>query len=119
MAIPEEDPQVVADAKSQEVIESARTHAEAVEEARKRQLEAAIISSRGETLDIFTRAMREVLSTGEEGTKVLLLQKIPLLCADILVIKADMRWIKWFVTGIAGGIGAIVLAILIMKSNGG
>lgn len=28
-------------------------------------------------------------------------------------IKADIRWLKWFVMGIAGGMGAIVVALII------
>lgn len=43
---------------------------------------------------IVTTAMKEVLTQGDEGTKRLLIQKIPLLCTDVMTIKNDIRDIK-------------------------
>lgn len=56
--------------------------------------------------------MRKVLTEGDEGTKRLLIQKIPLLCADILKMKVDLVWIKWLLMGVVGGIGLLALATL-------
>lgn len=84
------DTETIATVASEEAIKAATAHAEAIETARKNQLEASVIASRQETKDIFVHAMREVLSTGEEGTKTLLLQKIPLLCTDMLTMKSSL-----------------------------
>lgn len=98
---------------SAQAVEAAAAHAEAVETARKSQLESAILSNRDETLKIFTHAMREVLTTGDEGTKALLIQKIPLLCTDILRIKGDLFWIRWLLTGLIAGVGLFAVSVLI------
>lgn len=100
------------DIASVEAVAAAASHAEAVENARKSQLESAILSNRDETLKIFTHAMREVLTTGEEGTKALLIQKIPLLCTDILKIKGDLFWIKWLLCGLVSGVGLLSISLL-------
>lgn len=97
---------------SAQAVEAAASHAQAVEEARKAQLDSAIISNRDETLKIFTHAMREVLTTGDEGTKALLIQKIPLLCTDILRIKGDLFWIKWLLCGLVSGVGLLSISLL-------
>lgn len=101
------------DIASVQAVDAAAAHAEAIEFARKSQLESAIISNREETLKIFTHAMREVLSTGDEGSKSLLIQKIPLLCTDILKIKGDLFWIKWLLMGMCGGLGLFAVSVLI------
>lgn len=101
------------DIASAQAVEAATAHAEAVETSHKAQLESAILSNRDETLKIFTHAMREVLSTGEEGTKALLIQKIPLLCTDILKIKGDLFWIKWLLMGMCAGLGLFTVSVLI------
>ncbi len=111
-------PSTIAEVKSQEVIKSAEQHAIAIEEARKEQFEAFQISTREETLHIFTKAMKDILTQGEEGTKLLLIQKIPLLCTDVMTIKADIRWIKWLVTGVAGIIAASIISSLVMRLVG-
>lgn len=79
---------------SEEAIQAAAAHAEAVEVARKAQLESAAAFNIEATKDVFVAAMREVLSTGHEGTKTLLLQKIPLLCTDMLTMKNDLSAMK-------------------------
>lgn len=107
------DDSYTADEKSSAVIESATLHAEAVESARKAQAEKAMMVAREETKNIFVHAMREVLTTGDEGTKALLIQKIPLLCTDILKIKGDLVWIKWICMGMATGIGVFGVSILV------
>lgn len=101
------------DIASTHAIDAAAAHAEAVEISRKAQLDSAIISNRDETLKIFTHAMREVLTTGDEGTKALLIQKIPLLCTDILRIKGDLFWIKWLLMGMCGGLGIFAVSVLV------
>lgn len=66
---------------------------------------------------------KEILTEGDEGTKKLLIQKIPLLCTDIMSLKAaiddiksaiernnaDMRWLKWIGTGFVGVGGLLAL----------
>lgn len=98
---------------SNQAIDAATAHAEAVEIARKSQVDSAILSNREETLKIFTHAMREVLTAGDEGTKALLIQKIPLLCTDILRIKGDLFWIKWLLMGMCGGLGLFAVSVLV------
>lgn len=81
-------------------------NAVAVAEEAKQKAQAAQMHT------VVTSALQEVLTQGDEGTKRLLIQKIPLLCSDILKIKGDLVWIKWFIMGIAGGIGLLVIEIL-------
>lgn len=107
-----DEAQVLADSHSAEAINAAKNAAEAVEKARQSQFEAAVLSQREETKQVFIHAMREVLSTGEEGTKVLLLQKIPLLCTDMLVMKGDIQVIKQVGKYILLGIGSLFLTLL-------
>lgn len=102
----------IADTSSEDAVKAAAAHAQAVEDARRAQLESAIFSSREETKQIFAQAMREVLSTGDEGTKTLLLQKIPLLCTDILTMKADMSLLKELAKYILLGIGTLFLTLV-------
>lgn len=97
---------------SADAVAAATEHAQAIEIARKAQLDEAVQAHKEETLQIFTKAMRAVLTQGDEGTKSLLIQKIPLLCTDILSIKSDIRWIKWIGSGIVAGIGLIALKAL-------
>jgi len=56
--------------------------------------------------------MQEVLSTGDEGTKRLLIQKIPLLCTDILTMKSDLKLIKKVGGWILLGIGSLFLTLV-------
>lgn len=114
-----EDTSVLSDAHSQEAINAQAEAAKAIERARESQLTAAIKANREETLQIFVHAMREVLTQGDEGTKALLIQKIPLLCTDMLTMKNDIRdiksdnkWQKWLLMGICGGIGLLALKML-------
>ncbi len=62
-------------------------------------------------------AFRKVLSEGEtgdisNGRRAILIKRIPIICLDIMQIKGDMKWIKWLVMGIAGGIGLLAIAFL-------
>jgi hypothetical protein len=64
------------------------------------------------TLGIFVKAMREVLTEGDEGTKALLIKKIPLLCTDILIIKGDISLIKKLGGYILLGVGSLFLTLV-------
>lgn len=97
---------------SEEVVKAAAAHAEAIETARQVQVEQAMTMTREETKNIFIHAMREILTTGDEGTKVLLLQKIPLLCADMLVMKSDISTIKKIGGYILMGIGTLFITLV-------
>jgi hypothetical protein len=101
------------------IAEAANAAANA-EEARQKAFKATSQSQREETKDIFVHAMREVLTEGDEGTKTLLLQKIPLLCIDMLVMKGDVReiktnlkWVMWLVMGGVAGVCGIAVMLLI------
>ena len=101
--------------KSAVAVEMATQAASAVEESRSATMQV----HQQETLNIFTQAMRQVLTEGDEATKKLLIQKIPLLCTDILTMKGDIRdirndakWQKWLLMGIVGGIGLLVISFL-------
>jgi hypothetical protein len=91
-----------------EAVNSAAIHEEAQAKARSADMHAVI-----------TTALQEVLTQGDEGTKRLLIQKIPLLCTDVMTIKGDIRdvkndikWIKYFGTAILIGIGYLALKSL-------
>lgn len=85
---------ITAQEHSDEAVVSATVHAEAVEKARSSQIQEAIEQQREDMFEVFKQGMRELLTEGDEGTKTLLLQKIPLLCTDIIVIKKDIGWIR-------------------------
>lgn len=104
---------ILAESQSAEAVNAAAVHAEAVEKSRKAQLDSAIVSHREETLSLFKGALRDILSEGNEGTKMLLIQKIPLLCADIITIRGDITWIKWI-----NGIGVSLLAAIGLPVSG-
>lgn len=66
---------------------------------------------------LMAAAFRRVLSEGEgtEGgdmRRAILIKRIPIICNDVLTIKADLRWIKWLLMGVCGGIGLLVIAFL-------
>lgn len=107
-----DDPQTHSDAQSVAVIDAATIHATAIEESRKAQLDAVVEAHKNETKEMFVRAMREVLTQGDEGTKSLLIQKIPLLCADIMKMKGDLFWIKWLLMGMVAGVGLLTVSLL-------
>jgi|GEM_PF-5456295 len=85
---------------------------EALELAHSSQLTELLKTHQQETLKVFTQAMQEVLSTGDEGTKRLLIQKIPLLCTDILTMKSDLKLIKKVGGWILLGIGSLFLTLV-------
>lgn len=71
------------------------------------------------SIEQIAAAFRRVLSEGEgtgdvtgENRRTILIKRIPIICNDILEIKGDMKWIKWLVMGVAGGIGLLALAFL-------
>jgi hypothetical protein len=67
------------------------------------------------TTEQIAEAFRKVLSEGEgatENRRAILIKRIPIICNDILTIKGDLRWIKWLVMAICGGIGLLVIAFL-------
>jgi len=66
-------------------------------------------------VELFAEAFRKVLSEGEAGNeaqRAVLIKRIPIICNDIIEMKLDLKWIKWLVMGIAGGIGVLALAFL-------
>lgn len=95
-----------------EATQSAAEHAALTEEARSAQLADALRFQDERMSKLMIDTIRQVLTEGDEGTKKLLIQKIPLLCVDVLKIKSDIQWIKWFILGIAGGIGGLVILFL-------
>jgi hypothetical protein len=92
-----EDPQVLAESLRTEVVQIAAVHEEAQAKARAADMHSVV-----------TAALKEVLTQGDEGTKRLLIQKIPLLCTDVMTMKNDLRdikndgkWTKWIMSGFA------------------
>lgn len=66
-------------------------------------------------VETMASAFRQVLSEGaasDEGSRAILIKRIPIICNDILTMKSDLRWIRWLVVGIAGGIGILALKAL-------
>ena len=61
---------------------------------------------------VVTAALKEVLTQGDEGTKRLLIQKIPLLCTDIMKIKDDIAFIKKIGGYILLGIGTLFVTVI-------
>lgn len=67
------------------------------------------------SVEQMAEAFRRVLGEDETGNRAILVKRIPIICQDILQIKADMTWIKYLVMGVAGCIGTLAMAY-IMKS---
>lgn len=97
-----DEPEVLAESLRAEAANAAAVHEEAQSKARSADMHAVV-----------TNAIREVLTEGDEGTKRLLIQKIPILCADIMKMKGDLVWIKWLLMGLVSGIGLIIVGIVI------
>ncbi len=62
-------------------------------------------------------AFRKVLGEDEHtnNQRAILIKRIPIICQDVLTIKADLRWIRWFIMGIAGGIGLLIIMVIANK----
>lgn len=104
---------IIAQAQSAEAIQAQAVAAEAIERARMAQVEAAMKKNQAETTEMIFNGLRRVLTEGEEGTKMLLLKKVPLLCTDMLKMKSDLQWIKWLLMGMVGGVGVLTIALLV------
>lgn len=39
--------------------------------------------------------------------------QIPLICNKIVRIQSDLRWMKWLLTGVVGGVGYIAVELII------
>ncbi len=86
---------------SKEAVHAVKNAQQAVELARSIQLEEHL------SVEKMAEAFRRVLSDGVDGKqRVILLKRIPIICNDILQIKADLGWIKW----IAMAVGGLVIA---------
>lgn len=96
-----DDSKILAESLSAEAAQAAAVHAEATEKARTAQMHSVVIS-----------ALKEILTQGDEGTKRLLIQKIPLLCTDIMRMKDDITLIKKIGGWILLGIGTLFLTLV-------
>lgn len=103
---------ILAESLTAESANAAAVHEEAKMKAIGAQIDSAVKANQDNLLDTFAEAMRKVLTSGDEGTKALLIQKIPLLCTDIMKMKGDLVWIKWLLMGLIGGIGLLTIALL-------
>ena len=95
--------------KSTEVVESAAKHAETIENARIAQMKSA-----------FNDSMEEYFGHGNNRKRFIDVERIPFICEDIRKIHSDVetmrndaKWLKWLLTGIVGGIGALAMAYLL------
>jgi hypothetical protein len=95
-----------------EASQSAAEMAALTEEARAEQLKSALHFQDERIAQVILSTMRKVLTEGDEGTKMLLIQKIPLLCRDLLLMKADLTWIKYLLLAVLGGVGTLAIAYL-------
>ena len=106
----------------QPIIEAAQVIAaghEDLERAHTAQLESLLKTNQKETHMNLVNAIREVLTTGDEGTKKLLIQKIPLLCTDILTMKGDIVLIKSigkYILIAMGGLFVTLIGNLLLKN---
>lgn len=106
------------EAKIAEAANAAATASEASSNATQVQLESLLKTNQQETYSNLVRAIREVLTTGDEGTKKLLIQKIPLLCTDILTMKGDIVLIKSigkYILIAMGGLFVTLIGNLLLK----
>lgn len=104
------------DEQSKEAIHAAKNAAQAVEIARKEQLESAIRYNDERTVKLFQEALREVFGpTSPHDTEEMhvLLPKIPLLCLTVekqgdtmKEIKEDIKWATRII------LGAVIMAAM-------
>jgi hypothetical protein len=66
-------------------------------------------------IEQMAEAFRKVLGEGTEGDRAILIKRIPIICNDILEIKADMRWVKWISMGLAAMLVSFTLASIVTK----
>lgn len=69
-----------------------------------------------EQVELMANAFRRVLSEGgpeNEGERAILIKRIPIICNDVIEIKLDIKWIKWLVMSMTGGVGTMLILILV------
>lgn len=101
---------------SAEAIHKAKNAAQAVEVARQAQLAEAVEASAVRTKEMLLEGLKEVFGDSDsENPKQMkvLVQRIPILCQDIMQMKNDIKSINDnFTWGIRILVGAIILAVL-------
>ncbi len=85
-------------------VHAARDHAQAVEFAREAQMTQAIKDALHQSREATIAVIQEALTYGGNDR--------PALVARIPVICNDIRWIKWGIMGILGGMGALLMAFI-------
>lgn len=55
--------------------------------------------------DVMFKAFHDIVTGGDEDNKILLLQRVPVLCKDVAIIKNNI----WWIMTIGGGIGGTIL----------
>lgn len=60
-------------------------------------------------------AFRKVLSEGVpegQAERLILIKRIPIICNDIIEIKTNIKWNTWLTTGMAAGVGTLLILIM-------
>lgn len=103
-----EETKTLAESQGAEAINAVAIAAEAAQKANASQIEAALES-----------AMERFFSRGVQEKRFIDVGRIPFICDDLSGIHTqigdqgnDIRWIKWLVMGMAGGIGLVAITLL-------
>ncbi len=68
------------------------------------------------TIDQIADAFRKVLSEGVpegQAERLILIKRIPIICNDIIEMKTNIRWNTQITTGIAAGVGTLLILVLV------
>lgn len=102
-------PENEVEATGHKVVEAATIHAEAVESARVTQME-----------NTFDASLEKFFNKRTAEGRFIDIGRIPFICDDVANIRVslnvqsnDLKWLRWFVMGIAGGIGALLIMFII------
>ncbi len=67
-------------------------------------------------VELVAEAFRKVLSEGApagESERIILIKRIPIICNDIIEIKTNIKWNTWITTGMACGVGTMLIMLVV------
>jgi hypothetical protein len=114
-----EDPKILAESHAAEAVQAISVAAEATEKAPLSQMEAIAEKSDERIAALVSSSISEFFNRGISEKRFIDIGRIPFICDDIRGIHGqiaeqgnDIRWIKWLVMGMAGGIGVVAITLI-------
>lgn len=116
-----DDTQLIANEKSAEAVQAAVAHQQAVEDARKSQLDASIFTSDERISRIVSESIVAFFNHGSKESKYIDVGRIPFICESIDNINlmmaktaVDAKWTKWL-TGTLLTVSISILGWMILQ----